>query len=293
MTMPVKTVRVAVLGLGAMGEPMAANLLKKGFTVSVLAHRRREAADRLAALGAHVQGELAAAVKDADAVLLMLPGSAEVEAVALGAQGLEALLARNALVIDGSTSDPRSTRRVHAALAQRGIAMVDAPVTRGVVGARDAKLAYFIGGEAPDVERALPVLQAMGDTFIRMGGPGAGHQAKVLVQSLSYGTVALIAEILAIGERAGLPHPALIEALQAGAGSKALDAFGARLLARDVQAPRVRVRDALSHLRLLSHMNGAADAVLSASVGEQLDALAQEGHGMHDIAALSTRWPAP
>lgn len=276
-----------------MGEPMAANLLKQGFAVSVVAHRRREPADRLAALGATVHTDLAAAVQGADAVLLMLPGSAEVEAVSLGAQGLETLLKAGTLVIDCSTSDPRSTRRVHRSLAQRGIAMVDAPVTRGVVGARAGKLAYFIGGNDDAVERAMPVLRAMGDTFIRMGGAGAGHEGKVLVQSLSYGTVALIAEILSIGEQAGLPHAALLEALQAGAGSKALDAFGARLLAREHDAPRVRVRDALSHLQILAQMDGASAAPLRAQVQQQLEATSQAGHAPNDIAALSALWTAP
>lgn len=284
--------RVTVIGLGAMGEPMAANLIGGGHAVSVVAHRRPESAERLCAQGA-VRRELAAAVADSEAIVLMLPTSKEVEAAVLGKPGILSDAKPGTLVIDCSTSNPLSTRALHRQLAARGIALVDAPVTRGVAGARDGKLAFFMGGDPHDIERAHPLLASMGDTFIDMGLSGSGHEAKILVQCLSYGTVALAGDILGVGEALGLAPGPLLTALQAGASSKALDAFGARMQAREFDPPRVLIRDALSHLAVLDQIAqdiGLPPPMLTRAARDRFAAAAGLGHERQDISALAALW---
>src|SRR5690606_6956131 len=149
--------------------------------------------------------------------------------------GILAAAASGSLVLDCSTSDRHSTRRLGERLAERGIALVDAGMTRGVAGAKQGTLAFFLGGEAGAIERAMPVLQALGDTFIHVGPLGHGPSAKLISNVLSYGTVALVNEALMLGARAGLDASRLLEALGQGAPSKALESFGPRIAAGDYE----------------------------------------------------------
>lgn len=285
--------RIVFVGLGAMGEPMAANLCRRGFAVTVVGHRRPEPAARLAELGATVAATPAAAAAACDVALLMLPDSAAVERVALGDGGLLAALPAGACLVDCTTSDPARSRAVAAAAAARGVAYVDAPVTRGVQGARQGKLAFFVGGEAADLARVQPVLEAMGDTFFHMGGAGAGHATKIIVQALSYSTVALVNEALLLGAVEGLELGRLQQALLAGAGSKALEAFGPRIAERQYTPPRVVLDDACAHLdaaRRMAEGKGCARPV-HAAAHELLLVLAARGLGRSDLAALAETWP--
>ncbi len=284
---------VAFIGVGAMGEPMAANLLKRGFPVTVVGHRRPEPVERLGTLGAGVAATPRDACADRDVVVLMLPSSAEVRRVALGPDGLAEHMKRGACLVDCSTSDPQSSQEIAAVLRNRGIDFADAPVTRGVAGAKDGKLAFFIGGDPAVIARVQPVLAAMGDTFLHMGGIGTGHVTKIIVQALSYSTVALVNEALQSGAAAGIELASLQQALLAGAGSKALESFGPRIVERQIANPRVVVADARRHLDIALRMLG--DAGVSGSVhAAAAEALAQvvaRGHERADLAALGETWP--
>lgn len=287
------TSRIAFIGLGAMGEPMAVNLVRKGFAVTVVGHRRPDPVTRLAALGAAVAPDPGEATREADAAILMLPTSREVEAVIEGPHGLAHRLPRGALVIDCSTSDPASTVRLHALLAAAGADLVDAPVTRGVQGAQQGKLAFFVGGDDAAIDRARPILDAMGDTVFRMGPAGAGHATKIINQALSYSTVALVNEALMAGAASGLDLAELQKALMAGAGSKALESFGPRIAARQYASPRVRVGDACLHLDVLQRMAGerSLPMFVNAAAQETYRLLAALGHARDDIATLAETWP--
>lgn len=285
--------RIAFFGLGNMGEPMASHLVRKGFGVTVTGHRRREPVERMVALGATEVREPGLAVRDADVVLLMLPGSDEVDALTLGPGGLLAAMRPGAVLLDCSTSDPVRSAAVASDGAKRGLRYVDAPVTRGVQGARDGKLAFFIGGDDGAVDVVQPLLAAMGDTFLRMGPAGAGHTTKILVQTLSYGTVALVNEALMLGSRAGLVASELQDALMAGAGSKALEAFGPRISGRQYQPARVAISDAQAHLaagRRLANALGCERRVHDAA-SEAIAAIGRRGMDRSDIAALAELWP--
>lgn len=194
---------VAFIGLGNMGGPMAANLVKAGFPVRVfdLVPAALEAA---VAAGASSAASAADAVKGAQVVISMLPASRHVEGLYLGETGVLALIEPGALLIDSSTIAPASARKVADAAAARGLAMIDAPVSGGTAGAAAGTLTFIVGGEADALERARPVLAAMGKNIFHMGGVGAGQVAK-LCNNMALGVImAATGEAIALGVAHGL-----------------------------------------------------------------------------------------
>lgn len=286
--------RVGWIGTGAMGEPMAANLLGEGFEVRALRHRSEEPAARLEQRGARICDSIAETVSGCDINVLCLPTSREVEAVIVAEAGILAAAHDGSLLIDCSTSDPASTRRLGDSLAARGIALVDAGMTRGVAGAKQGKLAFFLGGEPSHIERAMPVLQALGDTFVHVGPLGHGHTAKVISNVLSYGTVALVNEALMLGARAGLDLSRLLEALGQGAPSKALESFGPRLAAGEYEPPRVTVEHVCDDMMLLQTLAAQTVSPLPVlSAAQALYRLLQlQGAGARDMSVVAELWRA-
>ena len=284
--------RVGFIGSGAMGEPMAANLLGKGFAVAIAQHRRPEPVARLQALGAQVRRNVAEVASEAEAVVLSLPGSREVEAVMMGEHGLIAAAASGAVVIDCTTSDPQSTRALGKKLAARGVAMVDAGMTRGVAGAKQGTLAFFLGGEPAHIEQAMPVLRALGDTFLRIGPLGDGHSAKLISNVLSYGTVALVNEALMLGARAGVDLERLYDALMQGAPSKALESFGPRIVSGNYEPPRVSVQHVCEDMALAQRFAESLTApTFLLSVAQDLyRLLALRGEGDADMSKIAELW---
>ena len=281
--------RIAFIGLGSMGEPMAGNLLKAGFQVTVVGNRRPDPVDRLVALGARSAPTPAQAAAGADIVFTVLPTSDQVEGAVLGADGLLAAMAPGSVLVDCTTARPDSTRKLAAALAERGVGMVDAGLTRGIAGAKQAKLAYFVGGSAADLAKVKPALDAMGDTVFHMGAVGTGHETKILSNALSYGTVALVAEVLKQGKDCGLNLPALQAALMTGAASKALEAFGPRIIAGETAPVRVSVRNVRHHLDVAETMAPGALALLPVThaIYDRVAALGLEDA---DMAAIAQLW---
>src|SRR5271156_6414269 len=170
--------RIGFIGLGNMGGSMALNLIKAGHQVTVNDVRRQVAEPHLA--GGATWADSAAAAKDAEVVFTSLPGPKEVEAVVLGEGGLITAMAPGSLYIDLSTNSPTVVRQVHARLKARGIRMLDAPVSGGVVGARKATLAVMVGGSEADYNEVKPVLDAIGDKVTYIGEIGAGSGAKLV-----------------------------------------------------------------------------------------------------------------
>ncbi len=208
---------VLFIGLGAMGTPMATALARAGHPLLL-----RDADDaRAAALATDLGGsgvpdaELASAAAQAGAVVLMLPDSTVVEAVV---DDLLPLLPEDALVIDMSSSRPSSTVALATRAAAVGIAYVDAPVSGGVAKARDASLAIMVGADEAAYVRALPLLEVMGGTVTRVGGPGAGHAMKALNNLLSAIGLAAASEVLAVGARFGLEPQVMLDVLNGSTG---------------------------------------------------------------------------
>lgn len=285
--------RVAFIGIGAMGEPMVGNLLKKGQDVTIVKTRRPAPVDRLKELGAKVAQTAAEAAADADIAILCLPTSKEVEASVLGAQGLLAAMREGTVVLDCSTSDPASTRRLAGLFADRKVGFVDAGMTRGVAGAKQGTLAFFLGGIQEHIDRAMPALGAMGDTFVQVGPVSHGHTAKVISNVLSYATVALVNESLALGIRNGLDGKKLFDALMQGAQSKALEAFGPRILKSEYSPPRVTV-DHVCDDMVMAHAlaaKGKAPMCMLGTAESLYQLMAARGHGEADMAVIAELVP--
>ncbi|MCD9029564.1 3-hydroxyisobutyrate dehydrogenase [Luteimonas sp. BDR2-5] len=195
--------RIAFIGLGNMGGPMAANLAKAGHAVRAF-DLSAEAVAAVVAAGATAAGSAADAATDAEVVISMLPASRHVEGVYLGEDGLLAKIPAGALVIDSSTIAPASAQKVAAAAAVRGLQMIDAPVSGGTAGAQAGTLTFIVGGSVEALERARPVLEAMGKNIFHMGDAGAGQVAK-LCNNMALGVImAATGEAIALGVAHGL-----------------------------------------------------------------------------------------
>lgn len=209
---------VGFIGTGTMGLPMVGNLVKKGFAV-VAYDAVSTALQAAVKLGATAAASSADVAKRSDIVVTMLPSSSHVEAVYLGPAGVGEALAAGRLCIDMSTIDPAVSRRVAAALAERGLRFVDAPVSGGVPRATDGTLAIMVGGETKDVTEARPVLAALGANVIHVGAVGSGEVAK-LCNNLIAGVAAVaVSEAFRIAEGFGVDPKVLTDVISKSSGS--------------------------------------------------------------------------
>ncbi len=286
---------VGFIGLGALGAPMAANLLAKGFALTVH-NRHRERERTLAAAGARRAATPAQAARGAEVLALCLSDDAAVAEVLLGPPGGRAGaaltgLVPGSLVVDFSTIAPESSRRMAAALSANGVAYMDAPVTGGTEGARAGSLSILVGGGAADLERARPVLEAVGRRITHIGPVGAGQEAKAVNQVLVAGCYAAVAEAMALGQRLGLPMEAVRQALVDGAaGSWALEHRGGSMLRGEFP---LGFRLRLHRKDLAIALEAAAASGLGLPVAHQVAAMEDDliaaGHGDEDVSALA-RW---
>ena len=200
--------RIAFIGLGNMGLPMAVNLRKGGCEVGAF-DLSAPACDAARAQGITIATSAADAITEADVVISMLPASAHVESLYLGDQGVLGKIGSGTLVIDCSTIAPATSRRVGEAAKKAGVLMLDAPVSGGTAGAAAGTLTFIVGGDAADLERARPVLSMMGKNIFHMGESGAGQVAK-LCNNMALGVImAVTGEALALGVAHGLDPKAL------------------------------------------------------------------------------------
>ncbi len=278
---------VAFLGLGALGSPMAANLLKAGFPLTVH-NRSPEREAPLAQAGAATAPSPAAAVATAELVCLCLSDDRAVHEV------LEAAVAGlrpGSLVVDFSTIAPATSQALATALAARRVAYLDAPVTGGTEGARAGTLSVLVGGDEADLERARPLLAVIGERISHLGPVGAGQQAKAVNQVLVAGSYAAVAEALALGQRLGLPMEQVCTALAAGAaGSWALEHRSAAMLRQEFPLG-FRLSLHRKDLAIALEAAGGCDLNLpvTALVAQLEDELIARGHGDDDVAGLA-RW---
>jgi len=209
--------QTAFIGLGHMGLPMARNLLRAGYPLKVF-DLVRSAVDTLAGEGAVAADSAADAIDQAKVVISMLPASRHVEGLYLGDDGLLARLPAGTLVIECSTIAPESARKVHAAARERGIALLDAPVSGGTGGAAAGTLTFMVGGEAQTLEKARPMLAAMGKNIFHAGPEGAGQVAKVCNNQVLAVQMIATAEAMAMGVANGLEPAVLAEIMRQSSG---------------------------------------------------------------------------
>jgi 3-hydroxyisobutyrate dehydrogenase len=211
MTTTIK--KIGFIGVGNMGNPMAANLLKAGFEVTVFDARPETAAAFVAQHGGKVAETLSELAVGRDAIVTMLPDDRIVRKVMLDAGGAAAAMNKGAVLIDMGTCDPTGTRATAEAMQKLGLHMVDAPVMGGVVFARDATLDIMAGGSEELVERVTPLLKAMGRSIVHCGEIGAGHAMKALANYINACALINAIEALTIGKKFGLDPKMMSEAL--------------------------------------------------------------------------------
>jgi 2-hydroxy-3-oxopropionate reductase len=278
---------VGFIGLGIMGGPMAANLAAAGFEV-VGYNRSPDPVRRLEERGGRGADSLAAAVAEAEVVVTMLPDSPDVEAVALGDDGIYARARPGALHLDMSTIRPDVARRLAAAGAERGLRVLDAPVSGGEQGAIDATLSIMVGGDRGDFDDARPVLEAVGKTVVHVGPAGAGQTVKAANQLIVAGTLELVAEAIVFLEASGVDTEAAVEVLAGGlAGSAILERKAPAMLRRDF-TPGFRVELHHKDMGIVTAAAREAGAVipLGAAVAQLLASLHARGDGGLDHSAL-------
>ena len=280
--------RVAFLGLGTMGAAMAANLARAGFALTVW-NRTRGRAPELTELGAQVAATPAQAAAAADLVVICVSDTSDVEAVLFGADGVVEGARPGTLVIDCSTIAPSGAWDFAARLHQRDLAMIDAPVSGGSEGARNATLTIFVGGAERDVERARPVLQALGRTITHVGPIGAGQAVKAVNQVILAGTYLGVAEGIVLAIKAGLDVEQVVGALGGGAAqSWVLANRSGRMLDNDYPLG-FKVALHRKDLGIALDLAAQLGAVLPVSaLAAQLETgLIAQGHGDDDVSAVA------
>jgi 3-hydroxyisobutyrate dehydrogenase len=281
-------VRVAFLGLGTMGAAMAANLAHAGFEVTGW-NRTPGRAVELADLGVEMAASPADAVADSPMAVICVSDTPDVEAVLFGPDGVVAGARPGTLIIDCSTIAPSGSWGFAARLKEHELSMVDAPVSGGSEGARNATLTIFVGGDAADVERARPILAAMGKTITHVGPIGAGQAVKAVNQVILAGTYLGVAEGIVLAIKAGLDVTQVVDALGGGAAqSWVLANRSGRML--DNEYPlgfkvALHRKDLGIALDLAAQLG--ATLPVSAFAAQLETGLVAGGHGDDDMSALA------
>ena len=287
---------IGFVGLGMMGAPMAHNLLKRRFALTVWA-RRPEAMAPLIAEGATAAESAARLASSSDIVMTMVTDTRAVEDVILGPGGIASGARPGLLVVDHSTIDPDATKRIAGELQARGIDMLDAPVSGGGAAAEAGTLAIMVGGSAAALERATPALSCYGKSIVHIGPNGAGQVAKACNQICTIVNQLGAAEAMLLAERAGVDPRVVKEALMGGfAASRMLDLQAPKMIARDFQG---KIESRLHHkdIRIVLEMARSLGIELpaSAAAASVLDQLQQRGGAREDgaaiISVLDTRSP--
>ncbi|MEV4503840.1 2-hydroxy-3-oxopropionate reductase [Streptomyces klenkii] len=279
--------RIAWIGLGIMGLPMASNLVKAGYDVT--GHTLEQAGlDRLAAVGGTPAPSVAAAVRGADVVVTMVPASPDVEAVAYGEHGVLAHAAPGTLFVDMSSITPRTSVELAEAAAGQGIRVLDAPVSGGEAGAVEGVLSIMVGGERADFERARPLFGALGTTVVHCGPHGAGQTVKAANQLIVAANIQACAEAVVFLEKSGVDLEAALDVLGGGlAGSAVLSRKRHNFLSRHYP-PGFRID---LHHKDMGIVTEAARAVgaavpVGALVASLVAAARAQGDGGLDHSAL-------
>jgi 3-hydroxyisobutyrate dehydrogenase len=285
------SLRVGFVGLGTMGLPMARNLARKGFSLTV-ANRTFAKAQALARELPGVQAvqSFEEVGRASDVLVTCLPDAPEVEEVHLSERGTASGAARGAIVIDSSTIAAESAASIGARLFERGISFLDAPVSGGQKGAIEGTLTFFVGGDAAALEKAQPVFQALGKRVTHLGPSGNGQLGKAANQILVGVNLMAVSEALAFARKAGLPLPALHEALTAGAANSwALEILGKKMIDGDFK-PAFAVKHQQKDLAIVLRTSREKRVPLPgvSLVHQLLVALEAEGRGDDGTQALYT-----
>jgi len=279
--------RIGFIGTGIMGKPMAHNLLRAGFAVTV--HSRTKAkATELLSVGAQWADSPAAAARGAAVVITCLPDTPDVQQVLLGDKGVIETASDSLVCVDMSTISPAATQRMGAELAKKGVTLLDAPVSGGQIGAIEGKLSIMMGGPKEAVEKVRPIMEAMGKSVTHCGALGCGQMTKLANQVMVIHTIMSVAEGLAFARKAGLDMETTWKVTSAGAaGSHSLKVLGRKIIDGDFR-PAFMVDLQLKDLRLVMECAGQLHQPLPgvALAKELLSVLQAQGRGRDGTQAL-------
>jgi 3-hydroxyisobutyrate dehydrogenase len=278
--------RIGFIGLGIMGNPMSTNLLKAGYDVTV----RDRTASRMndaVALGARAGGSPAEVAQRSSVTITMLTDSPVVEEVVMGHDGVAEGAGPDSVVIDMSTISPSVTRSISARLKQKGVQMLDAPVSGSLPGAISGTLSIMVGGEVEVFQRCLPILQTMGRQVTHCGGNGMGQVTKLANQIIALGNMAALGEGLVFAAKAGGDPEALLKAFTAGAANSwMVENLGAKVFDGDF-APGFMINLAQKDLRLIQEAAAELEVPLVTTplVSQMFRAAQRSGFGEEGIQA--------
>lgn len=280
--------RIGFIGLGIMGLPMARNLMKAGYSLTVN-NRSPEPEQALAAEGASVARTAREVAEASDIVITMLPDSPQVEEVVLGEHGVAEGIKQGGLFIDMSSIAPATARKVAEALQKKGAEALDAPVSGGQVGAEQATLSIMVGGSEAAFSRAQPVFQAVGKNIVHIGGPGAGQVTKICNQIVVALTIQAVSEAMTLARKSGVDGAKVREALLGGfAQSRILDLHGQRILDGNFK-PGFRINLHRKDLRLAleAGRDAAVPLFATSTAAELMDSMIAQGMGDLDHSGLA------
>ncbi|HEX5497293.1 MAG TPA: NAD(P)-dependent oxidoreductase [Mycobacteriales bacterium] len=275
------------IGLGLMGTPMAGNLARAGFPLTVW-NRTRDKMESLAEAGARIASRPREVGAASEVVITVLSDDAAVGEVLLGAEGVAQGMAAGGVVMDMSTTSPRAVRELAGRLAERGIGFVDAPFFGSVKPAETGELWVTVGAEESDLDRVRPHLDALCSKMFHMGPVGAGAVMKLCGNLIDTGMQSLLAEGLTLGRRNGLDAGQMLDVLQVtDCASLVFGVKGAQITADDYE-PRFPLKHALKDVRMALDMAGAAglDLRVADGVRADLDSAARAGHADEDSIAV-------
>lgn len=278
--------KIGLIGLGIMGKPMAKNLLKAGYDLTVSNYNK--AADELVACGAKKAGNDEIG-ESCDVVLTMLPNSPQVKDVMLGEDGVAAHMKPGSVFIDMSSINPVASKEIAAVLAEKNIEMLDAPVSGGEPKAIDGTLSFMVGGKQEVFDAYKPLLLAMGSSAVRCGDVGAGNTTKLANQIIVACNIQALAEALTLAQKAGVDPQLVFEAIKGGlAGSTVMNAKAPMMIAGD---PKPGFKIDL-HIKDLNNALDCAHSVgapvpMTAEVQEVLQWLHNQGEGQHDHSCIA------
>jgi 2-hydroxy-3-oxopropionate reductase len=280
---------VGFIGLGLMGKPMALNLLKKGFPV-IVHSRSRGPVDELVAAGAKAAASPAEVAREAQHIMTMLPDGPDVSLVLEGDNGIFSAMTHGTIIVDSSTIAPAIARRLAAATAAKGGRFLDAPVSGGEIGAIAGTLTFMVGGDAAALEAMRPMISAMGspEKIVHVGDSGAGQICKACNQIVLGGTMAVVAEAIALSRKAGVDPMKVRAALMGGfAQSRVLEVHGERMIVGNYKPGfkgKLFKKDFGIAMASLAEMGVPAPA--SAVVSQLVQAQVSAGRGEEDYSAL-------
>ena len=280
--------RIGFIGLGIMGNPMAKNLLKAGYPMTVMDINSDFVKDVVneGATGVPTSREVA---EKSDVIITMVPDSPQVEQVVFGEQGVILGVRSGMLFIDMSTIAPVTSRRVYEALSEKGVDALDAPVSGGDVGAKAGTLSIMVGGTEAAFQRALPIFEVLGKNIVHIGEAGAGQVTKACNQIIVGMTIQAIAEAMTLAKKSGVDIVKVRDALLGGfAQSRILDLHGKRIIDGNYQPGfKIKLHRKDMNIALQTGRDLSVPLYGTALVTEQMDAVLAQGKGELDHSALA------